>query len=93
MTPAWLRAFTGGIEEKAMVDLTPETKVGELLEAHPELLPIFLEAGFAPLADPAMRRTVARKVTIASACEVHGLDLEAFLKRLEGALLQGHGGG
>lgn len=69
-----------------MADLGPDTKVGELLDAHPELLPIFLEAGFAPLADPAMRRTMARKVTIAHACSVHGLDLEEFLGRLRAGL-------
>lgn len=69
-----------------MVDLGPDTKIGDLLDAHPELLPTFLEAGFAPLADPVMRRTVARKVTIAHACSIHGLDLEEFLGRLRAGL-------
>jgi hypothetical protein len=62
--------------------IAPETKVGELLEAYPALLPVFMSSGFAPLANPVMRRTVARSVSIAHACRMHGIELESFLGRL-----------
>jgi Domain of unknown function (DUF1858)/Domain of Unknown function (DUF542)/NnrS protein len=73
-------------EEAAVADRRPpiaaETKVGALLAAYPGLLPIFLSAGFTAVANPLMRRTVARGVSIAQACRMHGVDLQGFLARL-----------
>ena len=65
--------------------IAPETRVGPLLEAYPALLPVFVSSGFAPLANPVLRRTVARGVSVAQACRMHGVDLEGFLGRLRSA--------
>jgi len=62
--------------------ITPETKVGDLLQAYPEPLPVFVSSGFAPLANPVLRRTLARGVSITQACRMHGADLEPSLGRL-----------
>jgi hypothetical protein len=63
-------------------EITPEERVGSLLAARPELLPVFLGAGFTALANPVLRNTVARGVSIGQACRMHGVDLETFLERL-----------
>jgi hypothetical protein len=65
--------------------IAPETLVGDLLRAYPALLPVFVSHGFAPLANPILRRTLARGVSLAQACRMHGVDLERFLGRLRQA--------
>ena len=60
----------------------PGARVGDLLDAYPALLPVFVGSGFAPLANPVLRRTLARGVSVSQACRLHGVDLEAFLGRL-----------
>jgi uncharacterized protein DUF1858 len=62
--------------------ILPTTSVGALLEARPDLLDVFVESGFVQLANPILRRTLARYVSIARACGMHGVDLETFLERL-----------
>jgi hypothetical protein len=42
--------------------------VGEVLDRHPELLETFVALGFRPLANPLLRKTVARHVSIGQAC-------------------------
>jgi hypothetical protein len=46
--------------------------VGEVLDCHPELLETFLALGFRPLANPLLRKTVARHVSIGQACRQLG---------------------
>jgi hypothetical protein len=53
-----------------------------VLDRHPELLPVFLEYGFRPLASPVLRRTAARGVTIGLACRLVGADEERFVAAL-----------
>jgi hypothetical protein len=48
--------------------------VGEVLDHHPELLETFLALGFKPLANPLLRRTVARHVRIGQACRQLGCE-------------------
>jgi hypothetical protein len=49
-----------------------EHTVGEVLDRHPELLETFLALGFRPLANPLLRKTVARHVSIGQACRQLG---------------------
>jgi hypothetical protein len=56
--------------------------VAGVLDRHPELLPVFLEWGFKPLANPVLRRTAARGVTVALACRIVGVDPGEFLAAL-----------
>lgn len=62
-----------------------EHRVGDVLAAQPELLETFVELGFRPLASPLLRATLAREVTIATACRRLGLDAGAVLARLNAA--------
>src|SRR5262245_20402025 len=59
--------------------------VGEVLDRHPELLETFVSLGFRPLANPVLRATVARHVSIAQASRQVGLDPERVIDALERA--------
>jgi hypothetical protein len=62
-----------------------DTRIGEVLAAYPDLLSVFVSHGFAPLANPLLRRTMARWVSIGQACQMHGVDVDRFLVSLEDA--------
>jgi hypothetical protein len=59
--------------------------VGEVLERYPELLETFLALGFRPLANPLLRKTVARHVSIGQACRLLGLNAGEVVEALERA--------
>lgn len=63
------------IRRKKMIERT--TKIGELLEKAPEKAEILLEAGMHCLGCPA-----SQAETIAEACDVHGIDVEELIKKL-----------
>lgn len=65
--------------------ITKNHTVGEVTEAYPATLQVFLQNGFAHLADENMRRTVARTVTIEMATKIHGIELNGFLDALNEA--------
>ena len=63
------------------MQITPETRVGPLLDAHPELedpLVAFVPA-FDKLKNPVLRRTVARFATLEHAARVGGVALPELL--------------
>ena len=53
------------------------TKIGELLEKAPEKAEILLEAGMHCLGCPA-----SQSETIEEACEVHGIDVNVVVEKL-----------
>lgn len=53
------------------------TRIGELLEAAPEKAEILLEAGMHCLGCPA-----SQMETLEEACEVHGIDVEQIVEKL-----------
>lgn len=69
------------------VPITPETKVGTLLEAYPELEQrlIALAPAFAKLQNPILRRTVAKVATLAQAARVAGLQPRTLVAALREA--------
>ena len=68
-----------------MPPVAPGTKVGDLLLAYPGLLPVFMGRGFTALANPLLRRTLAKQVSLGQACRMHGVDLDGFMKELSEA--------
>ncbi len=64
----------------------PQTRIGEILERYPDTLPLFLRRGFTPLANPALRRTVARIVTVEQVCRRESVDLDSFLEELRSSV-------
>lgn len=59
------------------MDVTPHTKVGALLDAHPELEDVLIQAipAFVKLKNPILRATVAKVATLEQAAKVGGLPL------------------
>jgi hypothetical protein len=67
--------------------ITPETKVGALLQAYPELEDtlIALAPAFARLRNPILRRTVAKLATLEQAARVGGLSVRELVTKLREA--------
>ena len=69
-------------------ELTPtqpimaEHRVGDVLAQYPRLLDIFVTFGFTPLRNPLLRKTLARRVTIAQACHMMDVDIHELLRTL-----------
>lgn len=59
------------------MEINKDMTIGELLEVAPEKADILLEAGMHCLGCPA-----SQAETLAEACEVHGIDVEELMKKL-----------
>lgn len=64
----------------------PTSRVAEILSENPDLIDVFRKFGFHALANPVLRATLARRVTVEEACERHRVRTEEFLKALDDAL-------
>jgi hybrid cluster-associated redox disulfide protein len=74
-------------EQAVQIEITPETRVGEILTRWPETLDILVNNGFKPLADPAHREKVKElPVTLGMACERHDLDCDLLTSLLNKAV-------
>ena len=62
----------------------PETMVGAMLEAYPELESVLVEMApaFAKLRNPVVRRTVAKVATLEQAAKIGGVSLQTMILRL-----------
>lgn len=71
--------------------VTPDSNVYEVLEKYPQLIPVFTRQGhcFGLLANPALRATMAKMVTIKTACALHFLDLDKLMKDINDELVHG----
>ncbi|MBI4287994.1 MAG: DUF1858 domain-containing protein [Chloroflexi bacterium] len=69
----------------ASAKITKDMIVGSVLEKYPKALEVFLRNGFAPLANPLARKTMARAVTISQATQIHGLDADKLVDELNRA--------
>ena len=59
------------------MEITKNTKIGELLENAPEKAEILLAAGMHCLGCPA-----SQAETLEEACDVHGIDVDELVKEL-----------
>ena len=64
--------------------ILPKTKVGELLEAYPQLEEVLysLSPAFSSLKNPILRRTVGRVASLTQAAAVGGLKVDELVNRL-----------
>jgi len=62
--------------------IEPDQTVADVLERYPWLLETFVAAGFTPLRNPVLRRTLGRMTTIRKACRHLGVDLNCVLNDL-----------
>jgi len=65
-------------------NITPETKVGKLLEDHPELEDVLirLSPSFKKLRNPVLRKTVAKVATLRQVARVGGISLADLINTL-----------
>ena len=73
---SWVKSFGQNVE------ITPKTKVGDVLACYPQSLGIFVRRGFTLLRNPVLRRTMARAITIEQACRREGVDMNDLLDEL-----------
>ena len=57
--------------------------VAEVVEQHPEVLELLVDLGFTPLANPLMRQTLGRTVSIKQGAKMKGMDLKRIIDTLE----------
>jgi hypothetical protein len=69
---------------KPALAITPDTKVGALLDAYPELEPVLIEMSpeFRKLKNPILRKTVAKLATLAHAARLAKLDARQLVLTL-----------
>jgi len=60
-----------------MAKITKDTIIGDILDIAPETAPLFLEIGMHCLGCPS-----ARGETVEMACEVHGVDADELVEKL-----------
>lgn len=63
------------------IDIT--MPVAQLVDDHPDLLPILIALGFEPLAKPAMRNTVGRVTSLKTGSRLTGIPLEKIIQELK----------
>lgn len=70
--------------ERATVNITPDSKINELLERWPELEAVLVDLSphFQALANPVLRRTVAKVATLRQVSTVSGVPLGVLVEKL-----------
>lgn len=64
-----------------MTEITKDMKIGEILDAHRELAPFFLEMGMHCLGCPS-----ARSESVVQACMVHGVNADELIAKMNAFL-------
>lgn len=64
-----------------MAKITKDTIIGDILDIAPQAAPLFLEIGMHCLGCPS-----ARGETVEMACEVHGVDADELLEKINALL-------
>lgn len=57
--------------------------VAQVIDQHPEVLDLLVELGFKPLANPIMRNTVGRKVSLKQGSKLEVTPMEKIVRILE----------
>lgn len=87
----WRPEAAGAPERPSRI--TADHRIGHIVEWFPETLPVLLEKGFTPLANPIARRTIARAVSVRQAAAHHGLNVEKLVAELNAVAFADCAGG
>jgi hypothetical protein len=68
-----------------MSRIDPDLTVAEILDREPWALPVLVDLGFKPLANPVTRKVMSHLLTLRQACARNDRPLEAVLAALEAA--------
>jgi len=83
------RASADPAASEGSVPISLDANVAALIGAHDEAIPILIGAGLTPLANPLLRRTMTRMITLRAACAMHGIDALALIEKLRAACPHG----
>ncbi len=74
-------------DKNAVLDITPETKIGRLLDHYPELedLLITLSPSYKKLRNPILRKTVGKVANLRQVAQVGGIPLAELINKLREA--------
>lgn len=77
--------------ESIALEITPQTRLAQLLQAYPQLEKVLLDLSpaFAKLTHPILRKTIARVATLRQVAEVGGLPLGVLINRLRAEIGMG----
>ena len=75
----------GETAPKKITTISADVNVAALIDTYPDALPVLIAAGFAPLANPLARRTLARAVSLRMACQLHHVDVDELVAKLRAA--------
>lgn len=72
----------------SMMDITPDTKIGPLLENRPELESVLMEISpkYTALKNPVLRRTVAKVATLRQVARVGDVPIGELIRKLREAV-------
>ncbi|HLA40549.1 MAG TPA: DUF1858 domain-containing protein [Candidatus Glassbacteria bacterium] len=72
---------------KGKLEINPETRVADLLEAYPKLEPVLIEQApmFQKIQNPVLRKTVAKVATLGKAAAMAGIDTAELVRTLRRA--------
>lgn len=75
-------------EDARSADITPDARVGALLERWPQLEEVLIELSprYRALQNPVLRRTVAKVATLRQVSKVGGVPLATLIERLRAAV-------
>ncbi len=71
--------------------ITADHKVAQIVEWYPAAIEVLKRHGFTQIVNPLMRRTVAKRVSIAQAAGMKGVDIEILLADLNAVIGEGKG--
>ena len=57
--------------------------IAEIIDKHPELLETFIDLGFKPIANRAMRESVGRIINLKNGASIIGLPLDKLIQTLK----------
>jgi len=71
-------------DKKINIDITPDTKVGVLLDTYPQLEDLLIKMAppFAKLRNPILRKTVAKVTSLRQAAKVGGINIGELVNAL-----------
>ena len=83
------RWLSRSLDERRMWEWEMDNKidvsipVAQVIDQHPEVLDLLVELGFKPLANPIMRNTVGRKVSLKQGSKLEGTPMDKIVRTLE----------
>lgn len=76
------------MDQQNKIQITPETKISQLLDSYPELEETLIEItpAFKKLKNPVLRKTIAKITTLRQAAKIGNVSLAELINRLRGEL-------